>query len=740
MMLMINILNARENSKEDEPVKLESYQLIGSGEDAQEVTGSAYVMDDSDFEKFEDTDIQSILRQVPGVSIQVEDGFGLRPNISIRGVVTERSSRITLLEDNVLIAPAPYSAPSAYYFPTAGRMSGIEVLKGPSAITQGPYTIGGAINMISTPIPNASEGRIQLEYGEDATTRVHGYYGNSYDNFAYLLEAHDWQSDGYQHIDFSDINTGLDKEDYMIKLRFMNSPDTSEIYQQFDIKFQQANESSNQSYLGLTDNDFDNDPFRRYGLSQLDNINTDHDQIIATYLIEFNDRISASATAYNNEHSRNWFKTEGIDIDGSINAQDFNRTGWFDVIQTINRGGENADYLQSILDGADSEQGAIQLRSNNRVYYSRGVQLRLDWSFSTQNISHDVEIGLRWHKDQEDRLQRNSSYSQLNGELVLQDIGLLGNAGNRIQRAEAVAFHVYDKIKYGNWIFTPGLRYENIRQSRIDYETNPEYTTDPSLRTIDNIKGVRENNTSVLLPGLGALYKWNDNISILGGVHKGFTAPTNSAGVREEQAYNYEFGFRYNQSMLRAEVIAFYSDYDNLLGVCTNSSGSDCEIGDAFNGDAARVYGLESNVNYQWDLESGWSVPVLMSHTYIKGEFQSDIADTDFFGDVSQGDSLPQIPENQLYAEVGLINQNWAFYLSGNYIDSSCVKASCGDFETTDSALFFNLSGRYYISSMISIYARLQNINNEDVVSGRLPYGARPYRGRNALVGFQMDF
>ena len=147
------------------------------------------------------------------MSIQVEDGYGLRPNISIRGVATERSGRITLLEDNILISPAPYSAPSAYYFPTAGRMNAIEILKGPAAITQGPYTIGGAMNMISTPIPSGPQGNLLVEAGEDSTYRVHATYGNSSEvGFGFLVETHQWQSDGFQHIDRSSGDTGHHNE------------------------------------------------------------------------------------------------------------------------------------------------------------------------------------------------------------------------------------------------------------------------------------------------------------------------------------------------------------------------------------------------------------------------------------------------------------------------------------------------------------------------------------------------
>eukprot|EP00487_Bulimina_marginata_P012437 TRINITY_DN869_c0_g1_i1.p1 TRINITY_DN869_c0_g1~~TRINITY_DN869_c0_g1_i1.p1 ORF type:complete len:110 (+),score=14.93 TRINITY_DN869_c0_g1_i1:274-603(+) len=85
------------------------------------------------------------------------------------------------MEDGVLIAPAPYAAPAAYYFPMMSRMTQVEVFKGPSAIKYGPNTVGGAINMVSRPITenapkDGGEGMIDIAYGQNNYQKAHGYY------------------------------------------------------------------------------------------------------------------------------------------------------------------------------------------------------------------------------------------------------------------------------------------------------------------------------------------------------------------------------------------------------------------------------------------------------------------------------------------------------------------------------------------------------------------------------------
>jgi Fe(3+) dicitrate transport protein len=710
----------------------ETVTIYGNATSAQAATGAAQYIGEEDLSKFDYSDIQRVIRQIPGVSVQVEDGYGLRPNISIRGVATERSGRITLLEDNILIAPAPYSAPSAYYFPTMGRMSAVEVVKGPAAITQGPYTIGGALNMVSTPIPETQGGQVTLEAAQDATYRLHANFGDKLDNgFGYLVEAHQWQSNGFQDIDRSDTNTGLDVTDLTAKFAYAPTDSAHSV----ELKLQVTEQDSEQSYLGLTDNDFSQNSTRRYGLSELDNISTEHSQVILRYGYEINANLNFTATAYNNQHERNWFKTEGIDLDGSDNAQDFSRSSWSNVISALNNNeslnGVSASQLQGILDGdIDTAEGSIQIRSNAREYFSRGVQFGLYWDKTIGDVKHQLEIGVRVHEDEEDRLQRNSTYQQINGQLQLNDLGELGNAGNRIQEAQALAVHIYDRIEFGNWVITPGIRFEDIEQKRTRFN-------DGETRTF---RDDRENDTQVVLPGLGALYKIDENFTLVAGAHKGFTAPSNSPDVREEEAINYEFGFRFANNTLNAEAIYFLSDYDNLLGECTASSGSDCEIGDAFNGDAATVQGIEFVLKTELTEFNGISVPLNITYTYIDSEFDTDIADTAFFGDVSAGDSIPYIPENQGQLSLGLEANNWSAYVNGVYVDQVCVKASCAEFEQTDGSFTVDISGNYQVSNDLKLFARIENLTDEQDIVSRQPYGARPNKTRTFSVGAQYTF
>ena len=126
------------------------------------------------------TDSERIMRRIPGVYSQTEDGYGLRTNLGMRGTSALRTTKINILEDGVPQGPAIYSNGSMYFYPDAGRMYSVEVLKGAAAIGNGPRTTAGTINYISRPIPTAkSEGYLSQSFGDDGYSRSHTYYGGN---------------------------------------------------------------------------------------------------------------------------------------------------------------------------------------------------------------------------------------------------------------------------------------------------------------------------------------------------------------------------------------------------------------------------------------------------------------------------------------------------------------------------------------------------------------------------------
>lgn len=109
---------------------IEETTIIGDRSAARALLGSGALVDAEQMRAEVVTDVNQALKTVPGIYILEEDGQGLRPNIGIRAATSPRSAKITLLEDGVMISPAPYSNPAAYYFPTALRMHALEVIKG----------------------------------------------------------------------------------------------------------------------------------------------------------------------------------------------------------------------------------------------------------------------------------------------------------------------------------------------------------------------------------------------------------------------------------------------------------------------------------------------------------------------------------------------------------------------------------------------------------------------------------
>ncbi len=708
-------------------VVVESVSLTGGLAGLKDIPGSAHYISPLDIEKFSYTDISRTLRAVPGVNLQEEDGFGLRPNIGLRGTGSERSSKITVMEDGVLSAPAPYSAPAAYYFPTIGRMQAVEVLKGSSQIRFGPYTTGGAINLMSTAIPENFSGRIHLTGGSFGNRNLHAYAGNSHRNFAYLVETFQYQSNGFKKLD-NRGDTGFDKKDFLAKFRLNTGPE-AKIYQSLTFKIGQSEEASNETYLGLTDGDFTASPYRRYAASQKDRIDTKHEQYSVRHIVQFSKNVDLTTTVYRNNFHRNWYKLDKVvTSDGQKES----------IATVLDSPAENAEAYGILTGQTSLDDGALQVKANNRSYFSEGVQTVLGWRFQTGNIRHKLDLGIRYHRDEVDRFQWVDAYKMDEGTMKLTTAGTHGTESNRVETGKALATYLQYKLKIGNWTFVPGLRNESIELKRMDYgKDDPE-------RLGSDLK-LRSNQVSVWIPGIGVDYKFNLYVSMFGGVHKGFSPPGTTEGAKPESSTNYELGVRYQKSKLSGQAVVFYNDFKNLLGPDLEAVGGSGS-GELFNGGAVGTKGLEFQVSY--DLRPGgqeeWSMPVSLVYTFTDADFQSGF-DSDFegWGTVQKGDELPYLANHQLTLLVNLNNKKFNFNLSGRYQDAMRTQAGQGpipDDKKTDAYFIVDMNASYFVHKNVALFGSLTNVTNEVYMVARRPAGLRPGMPRAFMGGLKVNF
>ena len=696
---------------------IDTVTIIGTTTDIGDVPGSAHVIDTEQLDAFVQSDIMRVLRTVPGVYLQEEEGFGLRPNIGIRGSGLDRSARIALLEDGVLIAPAPYAAPSAYYFPTQRRMHAIEVLKGPSAVAIGPRTTGGAVNMISTPIPEDFGLNLDVRAGDHDTVDAHVNVGDSGERISWLLETVQANSDGFKTIAGPvGGDTGYDIKDYVGKARIESDPSRS-VYQSLELKLGYTDQHSDETYMGITDDDFLVDPNLRYAASANDYFRSEHEQVQASYVIDANRSWRGIVTAYRNDFERNWYKVQSV---GGVG------------MGTILADPETYSTEFGYMTGTTSPDDAIQIRANKRSYYSQGVQARIEWDFGIREADVLLNTGLRVHEDEEDRFQHQDGYRMENGTLVLTTAAAGGSTTNRVSDAEVMSLFVDSEIRAGDWVLTPGVRYEDIDMTRLDFSTSDPSREQGPTRT-------RTNSVQVVVPGMGALYRLSDEWRLLAGIHRGYNPPSPGSTASEETSVNYEAGVRFNRGSLGFEAIVFRNDYDNLVGTVTDSTGGGGQVGDQYDGGTVTVSGLELSASTARTFGSV-EVPLSIEYTWTpEAEFDSAFeSDFDPWGDVQVGDELPYIPEQQLRAAASLVAERWRINVAANFVGKMRTKAGQGPFdpqETIDSHTVWDVVASWQFTDSFSSYVKVDNLFDETYIAARRPAGVRPGLPRTAYLG-----
>ena len=746
-------------TKQDEPRAkvLDKIMVIGNPANIEKTPGSAHVVTKEDIRQQNYDDVSRVLNKVPGVYVRGEFGYGLFPSISLRGVDTTRSSKVTIMEDGVMMAPAPYSAPAAYYSPTAGRMSGLEVLKGSSQIKYGPHTTGGVVNYLSTPIPTKEKAYLKSTFGSFNEQRTHAYAGNTFDagdagQFGVLLEGYRRQNDGFKKIDeTADFrngdDTGFDKTDAIVKLSW--EPDSA-VYQRFEFKYGTSELDANETYLGLAQADFNADPTRRYAASRFDNIKSDQKQTSLRWSISPMDDIDVITTLYQTNFKRNWYKLKDL---RNVNG---NTIG----LSAALAGEQNDDGLNCLKGDFEC---TLRVRANNRKYNSKGVESVGYFRFGSGNVQHEVMAGLRLHQDEIRRLQWDDDYTQdANGRITGMISGPLGGAGDRFQKTEALALFVQDTIETGAWTITPGFRYEMLNQTSEDPGgTLQSACTDPDEpQSACNTKGRNgENSFNVSAYGVGTAYQFSEQWTGFGGIHTGYSTPSprdTRSGLDPESSTALEIGARYTNARqaFAAESTFFYTAFKDLI-VTDNIGGTGTgENGENFGG--VDTFGIELALQYDAGLANNWKLsnPSYLSITYTNAEQKNDSKSEDpesIFSFGKKGNKVPYIPELTLSLGTGVETKKWGTFITASYVSEAYTSASNvneqvnGDgapdarYGKTDSYFTTDISAFYRINDTVKLFGGVQNLFDEEYVVSRQPDGARGGLPQFVYAGIEME-
>lgn len=493
-------------------------RLASGPETVRRIPGSVDVLSPESLASARVLNVTEALRKASGVAVRDEEGFGLRPNIGIRGLNPTRSTKALLLEDGLPLAFAPYGDNATYYHPPIERFESVEILKGSGQIAYGPVTVGGVINYLTPDVPQRPEASLRLSGGNrdyvNGQVRGGGTWGGTGVFGEYMYKEGDGSRENL-HSSLDDANV---KATFSLGRR-----------QTVTLKASLYAEDSQVTYSGLRQaeyeadpraNPFANDAFtgRRYGASMRHALTIGHGALLTTQL-------------YASRFSRDWWRQSSNSGQRPNDSADPQCGGMVNLLSTCGNEGRLRDYDHF------------------------GVEPRLRFGHHLLGVASEAEIGVRAHFETQERRQENGATpTARRGTLV----------ENNRRENQAYSAFLQNRILLGDLTLTPGIRVEAIDYERTNRLANGG--AGASGRT----------DLTQWVPGVGLAWGPDPRVSVFAGVHRGFAPPrtediiNNTTGgvvdLDPELSWNYEAGVRSQpRAGVSLDATVFRMDYENQV-------------------------------------------------------------------------------------------------------------------------------------------------------------------------------
>ncbi|MBW0448095.1 TonB-dependent siderophore receptor [bacterium M00.F.Ca.ET.228.01.1.1] len=475
---------------------------LGSGlqNSVKTFAGARTVVDKAQIEQSGATSIGDVLRRIPGVQSTDNSGTAgsaISLNIGVRGLTGRYTPRSTVLLDGIPLAVAPYGQPQLSFAPISlFNIDSIDVVRSGGSVRYGPQNVGGVINFRTREIPS------KPGLTADATLRENIYTAGGGANTQYSTFLGTQLDNGlgvallYSGEHGRDWRDGSKERvnDLQLKWRYELTP-SSEIYGKFSYYDVYSGTPG-----GLTVAQYNQNPFQ------------------------------------NTRPNDYWY--------GDRKAFDI---GYLNTISDTQEFEVRTFYNQSYRTSSLVNAAGTQMQNQPRNYHTLGVEPRYTQRFTLGPVRQDVTVGYRFIRE----TGNDNSYNQAIGS------GLIGPTSTFENTTNAHAVYIDDKIAWGRWRLTPGIRFEHIESTRHDLKLNQTFET-------NNNKPLPAINLSYLAtPQLTLFTDYSTSFGPVQNIQLNSQSAANP--LQPELAKTFEFGARWTSRQIHAEVTAFNMLFDNQI-------------------------------------------------------------------------------------------------------------------------------------------------------------------------------
>ena len=506
---------------------------------------------------------RQIYSQISGLNIFEADDAGLQLNIGGRGLDPNRTASFNTRQNNYDISADVLGYPESYYSPPAEALQEVQIIRGAASLQYGTQ-FGGLVNFM---FKNPSDNNIELISRQtlgsfDLFTSFNSLSGTLgkvkyYSFFNYKT------GDGFRE------NSEFESKNYYGFLEYnLKKSKLSIEYTHLDYLAQQAG--------GLTDRQFYEDPL-------------------------FTNR------------SRNWFQ-----VNWNLWAAKFNH-----------KFNSNTDFSCTVF-GLDASRSAVGFRTNRvsqiddlsaprdlieNNFLNWGMESRLLHRYAVRKKPAVFLFGVKLYESDNEALQGpGSAESNADFSLTDQEYPEFPNQSQFDLPNQNLALFS-ENIFYltENFTLTPGIRWEYIHtQSEGSYRNITFDLAGNAIRdtTIQENKSLKRN---ILLLGLGASFRPNNEIEFYGNFSENYRSVTFNdlrivnpsdavdPNIKDESGFTADLGVRGRNNRISYDLSTFGLFYDNRIGEVQRQRDGETGPLIRFRGNIGKavIYGIESLLDYR---------------------------------------------------------------------------------------------------------------------------------------------